>query len=203
MKKSILKTLAALLLIGLVFSCEDGKKEKEEDPLDAYLALVTNPIVLLGLTCKQGMGKLVVVNSENPSETSTFQFRGEVGRPIHSIIFAKSGAALALPDCNFSVPSLTNNALANGLSYDSTTGTLSGTPTATMAATNLEFSYSMASKLTFASVNLTAQVLNFQIYAAGQLTCVAVGGGKFGCPQFPGVTFNTVTLCQQSASCGF
>lgn len=200
MKIKILKTLAVFLLAGLAFSCDDGKKKKDDSMVDTYLSIVTNPVVFLGLTCRQGMTYLTPINTEFPSQLTSIRVTGQVGTPIHAISFAKNGAPAAVSDCTFGVPTLENNVLASGLKYDTTTGEISGTPTATMATTTLNFHYTMTSKLLFTSSVLAAQVSSFEIFPAGNLTCASVGGGRFGCPRSTAAVVNFATLadCQKA-----
>ncbi|TGM57152.1 putative Ig domain-containing protein [Leptospira adleri] len=200
MKNSILKTLAAFMVIGLIFSCDDGKKKKEDDPLTTLF--VSNPVILLAYTCQPNISSYKLVNVDTNSNQSLPFNSAEVGRGIHSLKFIEFTGT---PDCKFSnltMKPASIAALPNGVTYDQATKTLSGTPTATMAQTDFEFDYTLSSALSGASANKTA-TLRLTVVAAGNLTCVSAGGGKYTCPNANGGKYNSLELCQAALVCGF
>lgn len=191
MKKSIF----ALLLFSLVFvSCDDEKKKQDDN---------------VSLLLLQQLSTLCPSNITMISSNTTLNAQVGSAIPAIGIHFTSPSAnenqLLANKNCKFENFTLTS-VLPAGLSFNSSTGNVTGTPTAQGGPTPISFTASVTAN--GGSPVTVAGVKSIKVFAAGALTCSAVGFAG-GCTTKPysctnsSFCYSTMSGCLAASECGY
>ncbi|PJZ55605.1 Ig domain-containing protein [Leptospira barantonii] len=191
MKKSI---LALLLFSSIFISCDDEKK-KQDDNVTLLL------LQQLSTLCPSSITMI----------SSNTTINAQVGSAIPSIgiHFTSPSASetqlLANKNCKFDNFTLTST-LPAGLSFNSSTGNVTGTPTAQGGPTAITFTASVTAN-GGAPVTVTG-AKSIKVLAAGVLTCSSVGFAG-GCTTKPysctnsSFCYSTMSGCLSASECGY
>lgn len=194
------KIMLILLLFCLVFaSCEDEKKDEGSITGNSIMDLlllqeVSTPPCPSGVT----MTAPVSVNIQVGTAIKPFGFQLSAGNINHETLIKNQ-------KCGFSEIYAIN--LARGLTFDSSTGKVSGTPTATLAPFAITFSAKMKSNGSTITLSRASTVT---VFAAGSLTCNTAGAAlgcnnaalPYSCPN-SNFCYSTYSNCQAAEECGY
>ncbi|WP_061249897.1 putative Ig domain-containing protein [Leptospira alstonii] len=193
------KIMLTLLLLTLVFaSCEDDKKD--EGSLTGNT--ITDLLLLQGLSnnCPSGVTMNVPssVNVQVGTAINPLGIQFSAGSTTHETLIKNAS-------CGFSDFTATN--LPAGLTFNSTTGAVSGAPTTAAAASTVTFTAKM--KVNGSTVTLTKSA-SVTVLAAGLLTCNTVGNAlgcnnpalPFSCPS-SNSCYSTYSNCKAATDCGY
>lgn len=194
------KIILTLLLFNLVFaSCEDGKKDEGSITGNSIMDLlllqeISTPPCPNGVT----MTAPASVNIQIGTAIKPFGFQLSAGNINHETLIKNQ-------KCGFSEIYALN--LARGLTFNSSTGKVTGTTTAALAPFAITFSAKMKSN---ASTITLSRATTVTVFAAGSLTCNTVGAAlgcnnaalPYSCPN-SNFCYSTYSDCQAVEECGY